>query len=230
MSHPVARLPLRCAAVAPPPPCAPPRSSPSASRCTRAAAGRASTPRRGERPRLRRRRRAPARRPSPALAAARDRTRRRRARGGPRRRCCCAAASSRPGPTTDRCVSVDGVDWVIDESDAPQLPASRPTAARPPSRCSSTTTWSSGTTAITELSAAVSVDPRRAAAARSRSATRRLGDARDAGAGEPSADAASDRVSDAPPDELVDELGVADARLQPARREHRDRREARASC
>ncbi|WP_394552410.1 DUF3515 family protein [Agromyces sp. MMS24-JH15] len=63
-----------------------------------------------------------------------------------------------PGPTTDRCVSVDGVDWVIDETDAPRYRFT--TYGRTPAvEVVVDNDVVSGTTAITDLSAAVSVIP-----------------------------------------------------------------------
>ncbi|MFF2495016.1 DUF3515 domain-containing protein [Agromyces sp. NPDC058064] len=63
-----------------------------------------------------------------------------------------------PGPTTDRCVSVNGVDWVIDESDAPNFRFT--TYGRTPAvEVLVDNDVVSGTTAITELSSAVSVIP-----------------------------------------------------------------------
>jgi len=62
------------------------------------------------------------------------------------------------GPTTDRCVSVDGVDWVIDESDAPNYRFT--TYGRTPAvEVLVDNDAVSGTTAISDLSAAVSVIP-----------------------------------------------------------------------
>ncbi len=63
-----------------------------------------------------------------------------------------------PGPTTQRCVSVDGVDWIIDESDAPRYLFT--TYGRTPAvEVLVDNDVVSGTTAITDLSAAVSVIP-----------------------------------------------------------------------
>jgi hypothetical protein len=63
-----------------------------------------------------------------------------------------------PGPTTDRCVSVNGVDWVIDESDAPNYLFT--TYGRTPAvEVLVDNDVVSGTTVITELAAAVSVIP-----------------------------------------------------------------------
>jgi hypothetical protein len=63
-----------------------------------------------------------------------------------------------PGPTTDRCVSVNGVDWVIDESDAPNYLFT--TYGRTPAvEVFVDNDVVSGTTVITELAAAVSVIP-----------------------------------------------------------------------
>jgi len=63
-----------------------------------------------------------------------------------------------PGPTTDRCVSVDGVDWVIDESDAPNYLFT--TYGRTPAvEVLVDNDAVSGTTAISDLSAAVSAIP-----------------------------------------------------------------------
>ena len=63
-----------------------------------------------------------------------------------------------PGPTTDRCVSVDGVDWVIDESDAPNYLFT--TYGRTPAvEVLVDNDVVSGSTAIADLSAAVSAIP-----------------------------------------------------------------------
>ncbi|WP_448810340.1 DUF3515 domain-containing protein [Agromyces bauzanensis] len=63
-----------------------------------------------------------------------------------------------PGPTTDRCVSVDGVDWVIDESDAPRYLFT--TYGRTPAvEVLVDNDVVSGTTAIADLSAAVAAIP-----------------------------------------------------------------------
>ncbi|GAA1753527.1 DUF3515 family protein [Agromyces humatus] len=63
-----------------------------------------------------------------------------------------------PGPTTDRCVSVDGVDWVIDESDAPRFRFT--TYGRTPAvEVLVDNEVVSGTTVIAELSPAVSIIP-----------------------------------------------------------------------
>ena len=63
-----------------------------------------------------------------------------------------------PGPTTDRCVSVDGVDWVIDESDAPRYLFT--TYGRTPAvEVLIDNDVVSGTTAIADLSSAVSAIP-----------------------------------------------------------------------
>jgi hypothetical protein len=62
------------------------------------------------------------------------------------------------GPTTDRCVSVDGVDWVIDESDAPNYLFT--TYGRTPAvEVLVDNDVVSGTTAIADLSRAVSAIP-----------------------------------------------------------------------
>lgn len=62
------------------------------------------------------------------------------------------------GPTTDRCVSVDGVDWVIDESDAPNYLFT--TYGRTPAvEVLIDNDVVSGTTAISDLSGAVSAIP-----------------------------------------------------------------------
>ena len=62
------------------------------------------------------------------------------------------------GPTTDRCVSVDGVDWVIDESDAPNYLFT--TYGRTPTvEVLIDNDAVSGTTAISDLSAAVGAIP-----------------------------------------------------------------------
>ena len=62
------------------------------------------------------------------------------------------------GPTTDRCVSVDGVDWVIDESDAPRYRFT--TYGRTPAvEVLVDNDVVSGTTVIAELSSAVTVIP-----------------------------------------------------------------------
>jgi len=63
-----------------------------------------------------------------------------------------------PGPTTLRCVSVDGVDWIIDESDAPRYLFT--TYGRTPAvEVVVDNDVVSGTTAIADLSPAVSVIP-----------------------------------------------------------------------
>jgi hypothetical protein len=63
-----------------------------------------------------------------------------------------------PGPTTDRCVSVNGVDWVIDETDAPNYLFT--TYGRTPAvEVFVDNDVVSGTTVINELAAAVSVIP-----------------------------------------------------------------------
>ncbi|KQZ08624.1 hypothetical protein ASD23_09470 [Agromyces sp. Root1464] len=63
-----------------------------------------------------------------------------------------------PGPTTDRCVSVNGVDWVIDESEAPNYLFT--TYGRTPAvEVLVDNDVVSGTTVISELSSAVSVIP-----------------------------------------------------------------------
>ncbi|MBT2499670.1 DUF3515 domain-containing protein [Agromyces sp. ISL-38] len=63
-----------------------------------------------------------------------------------------------PGPTTDRCVNVDGVDWIIDESDAPRFLFT--TYGRTPAvEVLVDNDVVSGTTAISDLSSAVSVIP-----------------------------------------------------------------------
>ena len=63
-----------------------------------------------------------------------------------------------PGPTTDRCVSVNGVDWVIDESDAPKYLFT--TYGRTPAvEVLIDNDVVSGYTVISELSSAVSVIP-----------------------------------------------------------------------
>jgi hypothetical protein len=63
-----------------------------------------------------------------------------------------------PGPTTDRCVSVDGIDWVIDESDAPNYLFT--TYGRTPAvEVLVDNDVVSGSTAIADLSAAVSAIP-----------------------------------------------------------------------
>jgi hypothetical protein len=63
-----------------------------------------------------------------------------------------------PGPTEDRCVSVDGVDWVIDESDAPRFRFT--TYGRTPAvEVIVDNDVVSGTSAITDLSRAVSAIP-----------------------------------------------------------------------
>ncbi|WP_127793717.1 DUF3515 family protein [Agromyces sp. LHK192] len=63
-----------------------------------------------------------------------------------------------PGPTEDRCVTVDGVDWVIDESDAPRYRFT--TYGRTPAvEVVVDNEIVSGTTAITDLANAVSVIP-----------------------------------------------------------------------
>ncbi|WP_139416845.1 DUF3515 domain-containing protein [Agromyces laixinhei] len=63
-----------------------------------------------------------------------------------------------PGPTTERCVSVNGVDWIIDESEAPDYLFT--TYGRSPAvEVLVDNDVVSGTTVITELAAAVSVIP-----------------------------------------------------------------------
>jgi len=63
-----------------------------------------------------------------------------------------------PTPTTLRCVSVDGVDWIIDESDAPRYLFT--TYGRTPAvEVLVDNDEVSGTTAIADLSPAVSVIP-----------------------------------------------------------------------
>lgn len=63
-----------------------------------------------------------------------------------------------PGPTEDRCVSVDGVDWVIDETDAPRFRFT--TYGRTPAvEVIVDNDVVSGTSAITDLSRAVSAIP-----------------------------------------------------------------------
>ncbi|ANJ26709.1 DUF3515 family protein [Agromyces aureus] len=62
------------------------------------------------------------------------------------------------GPTTDRCVSVDGIDWVIDESDAPRYLFT--TYGRTPAvEVLVDNDVVSGTTVISDLSQAVSIIP-----------------------------------------------------------------------
>ncbi|MCM3657186.1 DUF3515 domain-containing protein [Agromyces mediolanus] len=63
-----------------------------------------------------------------------------------------------PGPTTDRCVSVDGIDWVIDESDAPRYLFT--TYGRTPAvEVLVDNDVVGGTTAIADLSNAVGIIP-----------------------------------------------------------------------
>jgi hypothetical protein len=63
-----------------------------------------------------------------------------------------------PGPTTDRCVSVNGVDWIIDESQKPNYLFT--TYGRTPAvEVLVDNDVVSGTTVITELAAAVSAIP-----------------------------------------------------------------------
>ncbi len=63
-----------------------------------------------------------------------------------------------PGPTTERCVSVDGIDWIIDESDAPTYLFT--TYGRTPAvEVVVDNDVVSGTTAITDLSRAVAAIP-----------------------------------------------------------------------
>lgn len=63
-----------------------------------------------------------------------------------------------PGPTTDRCVTVDGIDWVIDETRAPHYRFT--TFGRTPAvEVIVDGDAVSGTTAITDLSSAVSAIP-----------------------------------------------------------------------
>lgn len=67
-----------------------------------------------------------------------------------------------PGPTTLRCVSVDGVDWIIDETDAPRYLFT--TYGRTPAvEVLVDNDVVSGTTAIADLSPAVAVIPAEAA-------------------------------------------------------------------
>ncbi|MGI9824011.1 DUF3515 family protein [Agromyces sp. Marseille-Q5079] len=62
------------------------------------------------------------------------------------------------GPTTDRCVSVDGIDWVIDESQAPKYLFT--TYGRTPAvEVLVDNDVVSGTSAISDLSRAVGVIP-----------------------------------------------------------------------
>lgn len=63
-----------------------------------------------------------------------------------------------PGPTTDRCVSVDGVDWIIDESDAPRYLFTS-YGRSPAIEVLVDNDVVSGTSVITDLSNAVSVIP-----------------------------------------------------------------------
>lgn len=66
-----------------------------------------------------------------------------------------------PGPTTDRCVNVDGVDWIIDESKAPNYRFT--TYGRTPAiEVIVDNNAVSGTTAITDLSGAVETLPQMA--------------------------------------------------------------------
>ncbi|WP_188742993.1 DUF3515 domain-containing protein [Agromyces bauzanensis] len=63
-----------------------------------------------------------------------------------------------PGPTTDRCVTVDGVDWIIDESDAPRFLFT--TYGRTPAvEVLVDNDVVSGSTAIADLSPAVAAIP-----------------------------------------------------------------------
>ncbi|GAA2461647.1 DUF3515 domain-containing protein [Agromyces soli] len=63
-----------------------------------------------------------------------------------------------PGPTTERCVSVDGIDWIIDESDAPRYLFT--TYGRTPAvEVLVDNDVVGGTTAIADLSNAVGVIP-----------------------------------------------------------------------
>lgn len=63
-----------------------------------------------------------------------------------------------PGPTTERCVSVDGVDWIIDESDAPRYLFT--TYGRTPAvEVVVDNDVVSGSTAIADLSQAVAAIP-----------------------------------------------------------------------
>lgn len=61
-----------------------------------------------------------------------------------------------PGPTTDRCVSVNGIDWIIDESEEPRYRFTS-YGRFPTVTVVVDNAVVSGTTAITDLSSAVSV-------------------------------------------------------------------------
>lgn len=70
----------------------------------------------------------------------------------------CGVAT--PGPTTERCVSVDGVDWIIDESQAAHNQYIFTTFGRTPAVAVVIDSAKvSGTTAITDLSSAVGSIP-----------------------------------------------------------------------
>ncbi|GAA1524264.1 hypothetical protein BJ978_002934 [Agromyces terreus] len=63
-----------------------------------------------------------------------------------------------PGPTTDRCVSVDGIDWLVDETQQPNYAFT--TYGRTPAvEVIVDNDVVSGTTALTDLSRAVSAIP-----------------------------------------------------------------------
>ncbi|PDQ35986.1 MAG: hypothetical protein B5766_02240 [Candidatus Lumbricidophila eiseniae] len=64
-----------------------------------------------------------------------------------------------PGPTTERCINVNSVDWIIDETDAPHYRFT--TYGRTPAvQVIVDNSRVSGTTTITDLAAAVSTLPR----------------------------------------------------------------------
>lgn len=67
-----------------------------------------------------------------------------------------------PGPTTDRCISIDHVDWVEDASRAP-LYTYRTYGRDPATEVTIDTGAVSGSTALTDLSSAVAVLPARGA-------------------------------------------------------------------
>ena len=76
--------------------------------------------------------------------------------GRTRHPCCCAAASSRPARRPLRCVSVDGVDWIIDEP-TPRRYLFTTYGRTPAVEVLVDNDEVSGTTAIADLSPAVSV-------------------------------------------------------------------------
>ncbi|MCP2030535.1 hypothetical protein L1277_000599 [Okibacterium sp. HSC-33S16] len=69
-----------------------------------------------------------------------------------------------PGPTTDACISLNGIDWIADESDAATDTYRYTTYGRDPAvevviNSDATTGGVSGTTALIDLTGAVSVIP-----------------------------------------------------------------------